>query len=665
MDTILPSEPATPAAGTTGSEVIWSGAGRLRRGWKIHACVFAVYLVVFLLMFRGLIRAIPDVLSDKAFIAAHELVPVFDFQKQFLDQISGSFSELTNAFEIRLRYALPTAWMRYYKIIPFALIITSILTAFANYLILLAFTSKVLKKDPGLRLSQAAALANLFAFFILLYTKILFYFSMIIGYTMFLLSLHLLIHALFYERRHPQRYMFAASSMYIANPTIHFLVLYIFLVILILPFAWFGEKAAPHTTWKEAAKTSPRVKWAISLVWLAFVGVLPYALFVKLFVLKGVGSLTDDIPVYHLFIKANSIPLLQFLSFDSGAITDGYLYGRYIPLYPRLTNIFYSILIFLPFAPSVFRRLFADGESKRSAWLLGSLFMISLWCSLGYGQSGIIPSFYDLLAWFMNGIYETQSTAVKLFGKGIEAFVQILRAPHRFQFIALAVGSVLMACGVYQVQERILALPWSSWKKYAVVGLVLPVAFFVPLLSNWDYRTALTSGDFAEYLAPFPTRDVGQLRDFLDTLPEAKTIILPPAGAQQRITDINGVQHKFLEKIFIHYLNKPSYYYGSDSPLFNKNSFFFILWALQNNQNWWINIIGDLDVRYIIIDKTADADNFSPKIYLSNLEKTLSETVDGSVNMFTKLYENESYSLYEFRKPWSSEQGDPIYFNGN
>ena len=79
--------------------------------------------VLSLFIFRGVAASIPQVLDGTAVINGDELVPFFNPTSQLIDQAAGKFNQLTNGYEFRVRYAFLTTWMRYYKVLPFAIIL--------------------------------------------------------------------------------------------------------------------------------------------------------------------------------------------------------------------------------------------------------------------------------------------------------------------------------------------------------------------------------------------------------------------------------------------------------------------------------------------------------------------------------------------------------------
>ena len=89
---------------------------------------------MFSFFFRGVAASIPSVLDGSAVINGDELVPFFNPTSQLIDQAAGKFNQLTNGYEFRVRYAFLTTWMRYYKVLPFAIILVIPSIAYASYL---------------------------------------------------------------------------------------------------------------------------------------------------------------------------------------------------------------------------------------------------------------------------------------------------------------------------------------------------------------------------------------------------------------------------------------------------------------------------------------------------------------------------------------------------
>ena len=105
----------------------------------IALLVALAYFGCSLFIFRGVAASIPMVLRGEAVINGDELVPFFNPTSQLIDQAAGKFNQLTNGYEFRVRYSILTTWMRYYKVLPFAIILVVPGVAFAAYLAVSGF----------------------------------------------------------------------------------------------------------------------------------------------------------------------------------------------------------------------------------------------------------------------------------------------------------------------------------------------------------------------------------------------------------------------------------------------------------------------------------------------------------------------------------------------
>ena len=85
---------------------------------RIALVVCGLYFVAALIVFRDVLFAIPDILAGKRVVVGDELVPFFNPRSQLFEQAQGEFSELTNGYEFRVRYAFLTTWLRHYMVLP-------------------------------------------------------------------------------------------------------------------------------------------------------------------------------------------------------------------------------------------------------------------------------------------------------------------------------------------------------------------------------------------------------------------------------------------------------------------------------------------------------------------------------------------------------------------
>lgn len=131
-------------------------------------------------------------------------------------------------------------------------------------------------------------------------------------------------------------------------------------------------------------------------------------------------------------------------------------------------------------------------------------------------------------------------------------------------------------------------------------------------------------------------------------LPRGKTVVFPPTETAKANIDIDGYEHKFIDKFHAYYLDLPSYYYGLTGDSNNKHHFFLLLRAMYYEQPWWINIARDLEIKYIVINKELAANPVGGQEYLREVERVILPEMDRRKDYVRKLFENESYVLYEF-----------------
>jgi hypothetical protein len=138
--------------------------------------------------------------------------------------------------------------------------------------------------------------------------------------------------------------------------------------------------------------------------------------------------------------------------------------------------------------------------------------------------------------------------------------------------------------------------------------------------------------------------------------------VLPPTETAKEVVDSNGVDHKFIDKFYIYYLDLPSYYYGLTGNSDNKHEFFLLLRAMYYQQPWWVNIMRDLNLRYIVINKSLTASTVGGQEYLREIERILIPELDGQKAYVQKLMENDSFVLYEFTDLPKAERV-PLYID--
>ncbi|MBQ9917749.1 MAG: hypothetical protein IJO71_11200 [Microbacterium sp.] len=672
----------------------------------IALVVGAVYFVGSLIIFRDVLFAIPSVLRGEAVIAGDELVPFFNWHSQLLDQAAGQFNELVNGYEFRVRYAFLTTWLRYYAVLPFAILIVIPALFWSAYLTVARFMDKVFTSLS----SQAIYLATFFPvsliYLIMVYAKITHFYTLVLGLVLMTISSLWMLYALLFAGRKWKRWMVIAAVATLFNPAIHYLVLFTLFFALTVVTLLVGEVGKWIRTggprrlhrlpgrvrtlvlqggrWRRlrawfgrwSLTTTGRIFWA--LVIYAVITLIPYALFVKYVALAGVSNLSDTVPGDFYFIQDASVSWLHELSWDLAGITDKILFGDYLAKVPRYPDAVYTLLLFVPLAvPWVRRRLFRTRHHRQLLGVLIVTIVFAMWATIGYGEPLWFPTFHRTLAALAITANDSHSAIGNLVVTAAGTVVQILRFPHRFQLIlfmlAPLVMSLTLALFIDVVSGRWLAprrrrapraktapVPKQARPKNParvrarselLVSLLatacIGAVFFTPFWSNDPYRSVFGSGNMAGFLAPFPLHDLQELKQELNTLPEGKTVVLPPTETAKLVQDANGVDHKFIDKFFIYYLDKPSYYYGLTGDVKNKFDFFLILRGLYYQQDWWINVARDIQIKYIVVNRKIHSNNGVGAEYLPNVESYVEpglQRLKGDVEL---RFENDSYALYE------------------
>lgn len=667
---------------------------------SIALLVAVVYFGSSLFIFRGVAASIPSILNGDAVINGDELVPFFNPTSQLIDQAAGKFNQLTNGYEFRVRYAILTTWVRYYKVLPFALILVIPGVTYAAYLATSQFLAASLASPlPASEPAQPTANALVFTFsrptiylaalapvavifLILTYAKITHFYTLILGFSMFLMAAAQVTFGLIFAERRPYRSIAIACLITLFNPAVHYLILFalylsftvgaLVLLDVIVFVRAYGVRwlFSPRQWWCMIFPLRKWLRflsiWALLELWrqiryttltraimafvlLALLALLPYGLFVKFYALRGVPNLSETVPGDFYFITDASISLDHVLSFDMAGIMDKAISGDYMAKEPRLPNLVYTALLFLPlFLPQLRRQVFCTWPRRQFLFTSYLNVFFSMWATLGYSKPAWLPTFHRTIAFITIEANDTQSFAGDLVIKITSTIVQVLRFPHRFQLILFMMACLLMPITVMwlaqkvheYLDERIPQLSLAIWP-----GLI--VLLFVPLFSSWQYRETFASGNFHDFLAPYPVTLLREVKTALKALPPGKVVVLPPTETAKVITDIEGVDHKFIDKFHIYFLDLPSYYYGLTGDSDNKFEFFLLLRGLYYQQDWWINIARDLKIQYIVVNKELMANVMGGAEYLREIEKAIVPELDGLPQYLRRIYENDSYVLYE------------------
>jgi hypothetical protein len=694
--------------------------------------VGAVFYLGSLYIFRHVLTAIPSVLRGDAVIAGDELVPFFNPRSQLLEQAAGEFNELVNGYEFRVRYAFLTTWLRYYKVLPFAILIVIPTLFWVVYLTVAKFMDRVFTTLSTQAIYLATAFPVTLIYLIMTYSKITHFYTLILGLVLMTISSLWMLYALLFAGGKWKRYMVLSSLATLFNPAIHYLILFsLFFAITVVTLTvgeigrWIRRggparvRLLPGRLWRlifhrgrwrrGRAAVRHGTKTVIGRCILAgllyvVVTLIPYALFVKYVALAGVTNLSDTVPGDFYFIQDASVSWLHLLSWDLAGITDKILFGDYLAKVPRYLNAVYTLLILIPLiVPPIRRRLFPTRPHRQLLGVMYVAIAFALWATIGYAQPLWFPTFHRTLANLAIAANSSHSSIGNLVVTGAGTIVQILRFPHRFQLILFMLAPMVMSLTLAYLidtiggrwattasgptrtaprpgaarpsadraarttvgrppkpsvgRHRQIRLPrqLDPVKSAARTGLLLRLlataciaaVFFTPMWSSDPYRRVFASGNMAGFLAPFPLGDLKELKQALNELPEGKTVVIPPTETAKLVGDENGVDHKFIDKFFIYYLDKPSFYYGLTGDVKNKFEFFLILRGLYYQQDWWINTARDIGIRYIVVNRKIHDNNGVGAEYLPKVETYVEPALKRLKDDVALRFENDSYALYE------------------
>lgn len=676
----------------------------LRTARRIVWVVSAAYLLIALIVFRQVLFSIPSVLSGESVIVGDELVPFFNVDSQLLEQAAGQFNELTNGYEFRVRYAFLTTWVRYYQVLPFAILLVIPGIVIVAYRTFVWFITDVFRTLSPITVALSTALPVGLIYAIMIYAKVTHFYTLVLGLAMVTVSILLMLHALLFSERHWIRRSVIASLVVLLNPAVHYLVLFVVFLAIAGVTLLLGELArwirsgGPvrlHTVPRRIRVTlrSHRVipgltlairRWSgttlgrgvIVVTIFVFVTLIPYMLFVKFVALRGVPNLSETVPGDYYFIRDASVSWLHVLSWDLAGIMDKILYGDYLAKVPRVSNLVYSVIFLVPFVvPQVRRALLTTRAHRQLFGVLAVVSAFAFWATIGYAEPQWFPSFHRTLAAVTRALAANDGPVGSISLAISSTIVQVLRFPHRFQLLLFVIAPLIMS----------LALAWTVdtlYKRWMgrrdAVGafdarrardaallrgaavVAIGAIFFAPLLSNTNYRTVFGSGNFGTFLSAYPLQDLKELKEKLLSFEEGKTVVLPPTETAKLVTDANGVDHKFIDKFFIYYLDLPSYYYGLTGDSYNKFQFFLLLRGLYYQQDWWINVARDIDLRYMIVNKKLRDNRGVGAEYLPDVENHIGPAMQRQEAMgFVKnRFENDSFILYELVDP--PQQDRPV-----
>ena len=604
--------------------------------------IFIVYLLVHIFIFWHALTDWPAIVAGDKFIAKDELIPIFDWQSQFINQIVGGGKSLTYSNEVRLSYTFWTAWMRYSSILPIALVLLNTLSAtLMTYSVFIVIRSLV--KPSSLRniylVLYAAVLGSFPIYLILLYAKLTTFYSLIIGFAMFALAIsYVLIHAVT-ERRPTVKGALLVSLLVLLNPAIHFHVLFYIVFVMVLAGVVINDLVR-----KRYELLKPLVKYA-ALVF-AISGV-PYAILILLSLkAAGAGDVTDQIPLSYWGVFYNSIPLEHQFGFSTTAQIDVGKYGSYLATTPRLTTLI--LFGFMVVGLTLLKGTKSLTRLTKFYIACFGFMLLAMFMAIGYGDNKASYSFHVLLGQ-VTGLMDYLGKVGELINKAIYVFMNILRYPHRFQFIQYYFAAITLGLSFI-----VISITYRKWLRYVLPtmgALVIGALFF-----NHDYRSTFldTNGEMGGFTRAYaPPEDLKRIKTYLGSQQDPKLFILPSLESS-RVLKERGKTYSFIDKGWIYYLNVPTYYYGAGAGMDNKAMAAEVYASIRLQSNIWERITANsIGATHILIPKHTMPNSLQVQ-YHQLLERHVRDAT-GRLTYYRSVLDGDYYQLLERITPASKD----------
>lgn len=605
---------------------------------KNHRWLFLVVLGVFLLVhlftFRGVLGDFSAYKNNDASIVREELVPFFNYEDQYMP---AGASELTGSDEFRVTYAFWSAWVRQNAVLPYALVIMNTISAFVLFYAFYRL-GRHFAGSHQKRMIYASALGALVIHGVLLYSKIAHFYTLILGFSMFALSFSLVLEQMFSHTRLRLGNIAAVSALALLNPAVHYHVIFylaLFLTLLLQPIIAWITKLQP--VWRTLKRN---ILYAAILLVLTAV---PYLAFVH-YAIPSTDEVFNQIPVNYWMIYYSSVPLNFLFSLDTYGHVDHYLYGDYLAPIPRVLMILVYITTLPVFVMLVRGKNRSNQHQKHLLFTLLALLLLSMWMSLGY-RGGVVYSFHEALG--NVGLFAASHTGqiASLIGDVLSVFINVLRFPHRFEFIVFYAVGLLFSLGVFVIFSYLKKQKIQTTGAIFVTLLIL----VIPLLGMRDYRRTFLSGDFDGFLKPYQVpADLKNIKGILAQRDNDKLFIMPSLESGRELQQ-DGQGYTFLDKYFIYYLNQKSVYYGSGANTDNKIASFMVYRAIAYDQSWWEDmLIRNMGVTDVLVPKDVHSRK-NMVTYIPGIEPQLTKALDHSPK-FAKVYSGDHYDLYRAKE---------------
>jgi hypothetical protein len=597
----------------------------------LYALIFAGLTLLHIFIFRDVVAAIPALLSGDASIVREELVPFFNFGSQFW---GDGASALTSSEEVRVSYSFWTAWVRYYQVLPFALIILNAVSAFLLFFSFHKLGRYFYKKS--LFGVVAALLAALLIHTILLYAKIAHFYVLIIGFSMFALSLSLFLEQIFYKQKLEKKNIIIVSLLTLLNPAIHYHVIFYVVALLIIAIHMIFTVIMNRPFFWKYFRRNVAYFGVITLL-----SLVPYVIYIMLTTSSSMGDVSTQIPVNYWMIYYASLALPFVFSLDTAGHLDLMRHGNYLAPIPRFGTMVVMFLIGGLFIFKNWKRLHI--VSNVMIMTLFIVMIFAMWMTIGYSDNS--PYSFHKVFGDSAVFFAHMGSAIGDSIAGLmKTFINILRFPHRFQFIYFYAAGVLFMIALVWLRE----IMSRKMRISMATAFVTFIALF-PIVANNDYRTALSSGDLASFVAPYRVPDdLKHIKTTLGQEKHEKLFILPTLESGRELMQ-DSERYSFLDKYLIYYLNEPTLYYGVGAKTENKLVSYLVYRAISYNESWWEDILANnLGITDILVPQ-----HLRPRekgiAYLADIDTKIIKSLDKS-SKYTKTFDGQDYKLYSLNK---------------
>ncbi len=617
---------------------------------KDHIYILIGFLLINTVLFHDILLQYPDIISGNKILFQEDLVPYFDLKTQYLDNIFSTYDQLLDRTEIRTEYYFPTSWVRYYLLLPIMLVL---LNAIAGYLMWysthILFT-KFCNKNMNIEENICIFFAAIPPYLLMMYSKIAYFFNLIIGFGLFSLAISLFFLNI---KKFNIKYFVLIWILIFFNPAIHFVFLF-FPVIMIITIYFL--------LFYSRYNVESRYNIVKQFVLLMFLILIPKYIIFN--IILSIGNIQESIAVSYSSLVADSIyPISTSLSLENFANINKVIYNMptFIADKPNyLASLFVALL---PMS------LLVKTSKNEKVLIINSMLIFFLGFVSSMGPESPL-SYYR---------YIYQLIDIQYIGKAVLFFLEVLRLPHRWQFLEyygmVFILSLVFISLYYQVRKfsnrKLTVGTGKSFSLFVIFALTI-----TPFIANDRYRDTFISGNYNGFLEPYTVpQDIKNIKYILDEDKNRNRIdgrlFVLPQGASMKIVSDDGIQHSYIDALYLYYFDIPSIEAGSASQQ-EKRMFGFLIWysIINLDDKLFYKLLIDNNVSRIFIHDDILVEKqrpFANEKYVNNMYKIIYKLIDNN-NMKIE-YSSDKYLLIGIKKleevKQNSENSEISFINKN